>query len=99
MGRRMIPIEVVREVIAQQDWLDVEVIGPAPKSDNLGEECWGVFEHDGATYRVKFERGGAYWQSEMGPWEEPLPGARGAEVECEEVRAVEVVVVSYEPID
>lgn len=97
MVTRMIPFDVVREIHAEDDWLAVEVCGTAPGSDGLGEECWGVFEHERRLYRVKFVRGSPYWRSNVGPWENPFPQVAydAEEIECTEVRAVQVVTMTY----
>jgi hypothetical protein len=97
----MLPLDLVARVERTDRWVDVKVVGVAPRSDSLGEQCQGVLKHKGRLYRVDFVRGNAYWRAEMGPWEDPFPQVRDGEdeIEVEEVREVEVRTVSYEPVD
>jgi len=95
----MIPVDEVMEILREDAWEATEYIGVAPRSDSLGEDHWGIFEYEGALYRVKFVQGNSYWQNEMGQWEDPLYIEWGDdEIECEEVRKVEIVTYRYEPL-
>ena len=52
-----------------------------------------IFEYDGKFYRTYYERG-ATEQQEMTPWE-----YEGDEIECQEVKKVEVIKTDWVPVD
>lgn len=98
---RMFPLDGIKDIHDDDLWEHTEYIGIAPRTDSLGEEHWGIFDHDGTLYRVKFVQGNSYWQSEMGQWEEPFPTAnwKDNEIECEQVTKVAVTTYRYEPVE
>jgi len=75
-----------------------EKIGTSPGTDALGIDYWGVFEHEGKLYRVKYTDGNSYWLDQMGSWEDPFILNADRNVDCEEVVAHEVITITYEPV-
>lgn len=71
----------------------------------LGNWYWGVFEHEGTYYRVKFTWGQDYYMEQVGNWDTPFPQSEqdpefeAYMVECQEVRRVPVTSYQYEPVE
>ena len=99
--KRMFPLDFVKEILEEDYWHDCQLIGVAPGTDRLGKEFWGIFEHEGKLYRVKYTWGTDFYMSEVGTWDDPFPQVPHGtdEIECEEVTKTSVVSWVYEPIE
>jgi len=99
--KRNIPLDAVREILVDEEYIDTEFIGVAPGTDRCGEEHWMIFDYDGLVWRVKYVWGTDYYMTEVGEWEDPFPqvACNIDEIECEQVKKVPVTTYRYEPID